>query len=117
MFTTAQQQSDVVCFNSKPEFIEKLKACWEKGPLEICAEKIGSIIVVTVKLSGIVIAEGNLTSSSNALSASVNVGLVKADASIKADFVAKKVLAEGEVCTRNLVKWDCDGFSAVILSW
>lgn len=117
--TEAQRKSTEIGFYSVPPMVEKLDICWGLGPLEVCATKSSDDrIDVEIKLAGVRIASGALTVGSSKVCAAANVELVKANLCVTADFPAKTVWVEGEVCTRRWdLSWDCNGFKTIMLSW
>ena len=98
--------------------VHTLATCWSFGPLEMCAEYSNDGIDVDIKLLGQRIGGGRLDQNNATISVGVDVGLAKTSVGITADFGAKELVVDGEVCTRNWHGgWDCSGFHAVILRW
>ena len=114
-----QRDSDKTGFYGSVPMIGKLDACWSFGPLEVCATKIASDrIEVAIKLAGVTIGTGELTLANNQICAGANLGVVKANVCISADFPGQKVWVEGEVCTLNFPSgWSCNGFKTILISW
>ncbi|MEM9055237.1 MAG: hypothetical protein AAGB16_07920, partial [Pseudomonadota bacterium] len=94
-------------------------SCWSFGPVSVCVDKISvDEIKVSIKLLNQTIGSGTLSTGSNSVCASANIGLAKAKLCVVADFSAKEVKVKGEVCTLKFPSgWSCRKFEARILAW
>lgn len=118
--TKAQEDSDELGFyDHSSALVETLDTCWGLGPLEVCAKLVSNDrIEVTIKLAGVKIGSGSITAANSKVCAGANVGLVKANLCVTADFPNKVVWVEGKVCVREWTgSWSCRGFKTKILSW
>lgn len=118
-FTEEQQDSNEIGYYETPQMTETLESCWGLGPLDVCARLVShDNIEVTIKLSGLKIGSGTISSNNDRVCASANVGLVKAAVCVRADFPNKTVWVEGKVCNRKWNgKWHCNTFKTKLISW
>ena len=91
-----------------------LGASWSFGPLTIDVSLDGSEIKVTVKILGITVANLTLDAANPKACINVSAGIASAKLCIGADFSAKRVYAQGEVCTPFT---GCKSFDATIFNW
>lgn len=117
--TDPMKKSDAIGYYDLPPMVQKRSICWGLGPLEVCASIVSvDRIDIEIKLAGITIATGSLTVGNSQICAGANAGLVKASVCVTADFPAKTVWLEGDVCTRRWDGgWDCQGFKTILASW
>jgi hypothetical protein len=118
--TKLQEDTDELgFFDDSSALVETLEACWSIGPLEVCAKLVSSDrIDVVIKLAGVKIGSGSITTANNKLCAGANVGVVKANLCVSADFPNKVVWVEGKFCSRKIIGgWSCRNFKTKILSW
>ena len=95
-----------------------LDTCFGVGPLEICATYSNGGIDFVIKLVGQQIGSGRLDQNNASASLGIDLGLAKASVGLAADFTARELRVQGEVCVRDwLGRWQCTGFNEVILRW
>ena len=119
-FTKEQEQSDEIGFyDDASSFNESLSACFDIGPLKVCATRVtAEAIHVEVKLAGVRIARGTISLDSPRICASANAGLAKVSLCVEADFAKQEVWVRGKLCVREILGgWSCRKFSTKILSW
>ena len=118
-FSKDQIESDLIAYYSTPEMLETLESCWGLGPLSICARFISvDQIQISIKLAGVKIGSGMISTKNTKVCASANIGLVKASVCTKADYPNKVVWVEGKLCHREWdLGWKCHTFKTKLISW
>ena len=91
-----------------------LGASWSFGPLTIDVSLDGTEIKVTVKILGITVANLTLDAANPKACINVSAGIASAKLCVGADFSARRVYAQGEVCTPFT---GCKSFDATIFTW
>lgn len=117
--TQDQIDSDLIAYYSEPDMVETLESCWGLGPLSVCARFVSADqIEISIKLAGVKIGSGTISTKNNKICASANVGLVKASVCVRADFPKRDVWVEGKICHRKWdLSWSCSKFKAKLISW
>jgi hypothetical protein len=96
------------------------RAEYDVGPFKFKVRFNGQAVDVEVFLGGVKIGSGKLSLANSQLKCSGNIGAVKGDVTIRADFRRKEAVAVGTYCHRKLglhPKWVCHKFNTKIYSW